>query len=117
MSSSNQAKGKEIAIEPLKKAVTTAMRAISGDGELEVVFAADRPSLNGHKARVPDPPRLVDRNRIQTWMAETRRTGAVGVVMRVNSTGEKEELALLPTDGKRYAQGKIVILIFPQVAP
>ena len=44
-------------------------------------------------------------------------TGAVGVVMRVNSTGEKEELALLPTDGKRYAQGKIVILIFPQVAP
>ncbi|TKK14762.1 lipid IV(A) 4-amino-4-deoxy-L-arabinosyltransferase [Pseudomonas fluorescens] len=62
-------------------------------------------------------PRLVDRNRIQSWMAETRRTGAVGVVMRVNSTGEKEELALLPTDGKRYAQGKIVILIFPQVAP
>ncbi|GLH50771.1 lipid IV(A) 4-amino-4-deoxy-L-arabinosyltransferase [Pseudomonas lactis] len=62
-------------------------------------------------------PRLVDRNRIQAWMAETRRTGAVGVVMRVNSTGEKEELALLPTDGKRYAQGKIVILIFPQVAP
>ena len=62
-------------------------------------------------------PRLVDRNRIQSWMAETRRTGAVGVVMRVNSKGEKEELALLPTDGKRYAQGKIVILIFPQVAP
>ena len=62
-------------------------------------------------------PRLVDRNAIQAWMAETRRTGAVGVVMRVNSAGEKEELALLPADGKRYAQGKIVILIFPQVAP
>ncbi|WP_103735167.1 lipid IV(A) 4-amino-4-deoxy-L-arabinosyltransferase [Pseudomonas sp. GZJR-8] len=61
--------------------------------------------------------RLVDRNAIQAWMAQTRRTGAVGVVMRVNSQGEKEELALLPADGKRYAQGKIVILIFPQVAP
>jgi 4-amino-4-deoxy-L-arabinose transferase len=61
--------------------------------------------------------RLVDRNQIQAWMAETRRTGAVGVVMRVNGQGEKEELALLPTDGKRYAQGNIVILIFPQVAP
>ncbi|AZF53314.1 Undecaprenyl phosphate-alpha-4-amino-4-deoxy-L-arabinose arabinosyl transferase [Pseudomonas sp. R4-34-07] len=60
--------------------------------------------------------RLVDRNRIQAWMAETRRSGAVGVVMRVNSQGEKEELALLPADGKRYAQGNIVILIFPQVA-
>ncbi|AMS21936.1 4-amino-4-deoxy-L-arabinose lipid A transferase [Pseudomonas synxantha] len=62
-------------------------------------------------------PRLVDRNAIQAWMEQTRRTGAVGVVMRVNSAGEKEELALLPADGKRYAQGKIVILIFPQVAP
>ncbi|AZE55283.1 Undecaprenyl phosphate-alpha-4-amino-4-deoxy-L-arabinose arabinosyl transferase [Pseudomonas synxantha] len=62
-------------------------------------------------------PRLVDRNAIQAWMTQTRRTGAVGVVMRVNSAGEKEELALLPADGKRYAQGKIVILIFPQVAP
>lgn len=61
--------------------------------------------------------RLVDRNQVQAWMAESRRSGAVGVVMRVNGQGEKEELALLPTDGKRYAQGKIVILIFPQVAP
>ncbi|MDQ0740390.1 lipid IV(A) 4-amino-4-deoxy-L-arabinosyltransferase [Pseudomonas sp. W4I3] len=61
--------------------------------------------------------RLVDRNAIQAWMAETRRSGAVGVVMRVNSQGEKEELALLPADGKRYTQGNIVILIFPQVAP
>jgi len=50
-------KGGQPVVEPLKKAVTTAMRAISGDGELEVVFAADRPSLAGHKARVPDPPR------------------------------------------------------------
>ncbi len=61
--------------------------------------------------------RLVDRNQIQAWMAQTRRSGAVGVVMRVNSQGEKEELALLPPDGQRYAQGNIVILIFPQVAP
>ena len=60
--------------------------------------------------------RLVDRNQIQAWMAQTRRSGPVGVVMRVNSQGEKEELALLPADGQRYAQGNIVILIFPQVA-
>lgn len=57
MSSSNTPKGKEIALEPFKRAVTTAMRAIAGDAELEVAFAADRPSLNGHRARVPDPPR------------------------------------------------------------
>ncbi len=43
--------------EPLKKAVGTAMRAIAGDPELEVVFATDRPSLAGHRARMPEPPR------------------------------------------------------------
>lgn len=43
--------------EPFKKAVGTAMRAISGDAELEVVFATDRPSLAGHRARLPEPPR------------------------------------------------------------
>ncbi|BBE73045.1 aerobic cobaltochelatase subunit CobT [Pleomorphomonas sp. SM30] len=43
--------------EPLKKAVGVAMRAIAGDGELEVVFATDRPSLAGHRARLPEPPR------------------------------------------------------------
>ncbi|MBK3472301.1 lipid IV(A) 4-amino-4-deoxy-L-arabinosyltransferase [Pseudomonas carnis] len=61
--------------------------------------------------------RLVDRNQVQAWMVESRRSGAVGVVMRVNGQGEKEELALLPADGKRYAQGNIVILMFPQVTP
>lgn len=60
--------------------------------------------------------RLVDRNQIQAWMAENRRSGAVGVVMRVNSQDERDELALLPPDGKQYAQGNIVILIFPQAA-
>jgi cobaltochelatase CobT len=43
--------------EPLKKAVGIAMRAISGDAELEIVYATDRPSLSGHRARLPEPPR------------------------------------------------------------
>jgi cobaltochelatase CobT len=43
--------------EPLKKAVGVAMRAISGDPELEVVYATDRPSLVAHRARMPEPPR------------------------------------------------------------
>ncbi len=45
------------ATDPLKKAVGVAMRAISGDHELEVVYAADRPSVSGHRARLPEPPR------------------------------------------------------------
>ncbi len=43
--------------EPLKRAVGGAMRAISGDRELEVGFSQDRPALTGHRARLPDLPK------------------------------------------------------------
>ena len=43
--------------EPFKKAVGVTMRAIAGDAELEVVYATDRPSLSGNRARLPEPPR------------------------------------------------------------
>ncbi|SON57873.1 Aerobic cobaltochelatase subunit CobT [Hartmannibacter diazotrophicus] len=43
--------------EPLKRAIGSAMRAIAGDPELEVTFATDRPSLAGHRVRLPEPPR------------------------------------------------------------
>jgi cobaltochelatase CobT len=47
----------QASLDPLKKAVSVTMRAISGDAELEVAFAADRPSVAGHRARLPEPPR------------------------------------------------------------
>ena len=37
-----------------KRAVTVCMRAISGDGSLEVAFAKDKPALAGNRARLPD---------------------------------------------------------------
>ncbi|MGZ9117197.1 MAG: cobaltochelatase subunit CobT, partial [Methylocystis sp.] len=40
-----------------KRAVVGCMRAIAGKPDLEVSFAADRPLLAGHKARLPEPPR------------------------------------------------------------
>jgi cobaltochelatase CobT len=47
--------------EPLKKAVAGALRAMAGKEEIEVNFAADRPSLvdGGEvvRARLPEPPR------------------------------------------------------------
>ena len=48
--------------EPFKRAVTGAMRAISRDAELEVNFAAERPGLVGHTARLPEPPRRPTRH-------------------------------------------------------
>ncbi|MEJ1160358.1 cobaltochelatase subunit CobT [Prosthecomicrobium sp. N25] len=43
--------------EPFKQALAACMRAIAGVPELEVGFAADRPTLAANKARLPEPPR------------------------------------------------------------
>jgi cobaltochelatase CobT len=48
--------------EPFKQAVAGCMRAISGDPELEVTYAADRSSLADHKARLPEPARRLSQN-------------------------------------------------------
>jgi cobaltochelatase CobT len=40
-----------------KRAVTVCMRAISGDHELEVGFAKDKPALAGNRARLPEVPK------------------------------------------------------------
>jgi cobaltochelatase CobT len=43
--------------EPFKQAVTSTIRAISGNPELEISFASDRPSVAGNTMRLPEPPR------------------------------------------------------------
>ncbi len=47
-----------------KRAVTVCMRAISGDHEMEVAFAKDRPALAGNRARLPELPKKPSRNDI-----------------------------------------------------
>ncbi len=56
---SNETSGKPriIPTDPLKRAVTGCMRAISGRPDMEVSFVSDRPILSGAKARLPEPPR------------------------------------------------------------
>ena len=60
--------------------------------------------------------RKIDTSEVQQWMNEARKKGSVGVVMRVKGDDEVAEVNLLPQDGKRYEQGNLVILIFPQVS-
>ena len=43
--------------DSFKRAVTVCMRAISGDHELEVAFAKDKPALAGNRARLPEMPK------------------------------------------------------------
>ncbi|MFL1564714.1 lipid IV(A) 4-amino-4-deoxy-L-arabinosyltransferase [Pseudomonas sp. O64] len=61
--------------------------------------------------------RKIGTTQVQQWMSDARKQGSVGVVMRVKGDDEVVEVNLLPQDGKRYEQGNLVILIFPQAAP
>lgn len=47
-------------VEPFKRAVSQAMRAIAGEEELTVSFGAGTPSLQGMNARLPVVPRDLD---------------------------------------------------------
>lgn len=58
----------------------------------------------------------VDPDQVQQWMREARRSGSVGVVMRVKGQDELDEIDRLPKDGVRYEQGNLVIMILPKEA-
>ena len=62
-------------------------------------------------------PRIVTLENVGQWMTEARKKGSVGVVMRVNSVDEVQEVEALPIDGKRYQRGNLQVLIFPQTRP
>ena len=51
-------KRKEAPNEPLKRVLGPAVRAIAGDAELEVGFAAGKPESSGKSVQLPEPPRV-----------------------------------------------------------
>jgi len=53
-------------------------------------------------------------DQVQQWVRDARRSGSVGVVMRVKGDDELHEVDLLPKDGTRYEQGNLVIMILPK---
>jgi 4-amino-4-deoxy-L-arabinose transferase len=61
--------------------------------------------------------RKVSMDSVGQWMTEARKKGSVGVVMRVNSVQEEQEIELLPIDGKHYQRGNLEIFIFAQSQP
>jgi 4-amino-4-deoxy-L-arabinose transferase len=74
----------------------------------ELKYGLDDPAMASRK---------VSLDGIGDWMTEARKKGSVGVVMRVNSTSDAQQLELLPIDGKHYRRGQIEILIFSQSQP
>ena len=64
MTISNRKPGdkRESPAEPLKRSIAGCLRAIARKPDLEVSFASDRPMLSPDKARLPEPPRKLNRN-------------------------------------------------------
>ncbi|OQP85244.1 cobaltochelatase subunit CobT [Rhizobium rhizosphaerae] len=46
--------GGPVDVEPFRRALTGCVRSIAGDGEVEVVFANERPGMTGERIRLPD---------------------------------------------------------------
>ncbi|MDZ5699102.1 cobaltochelatase subunit CobT [Chelativorans sp. M5D2P16] len=59
MSQTNRKPGQpyEAPLDPFKRAVTSCVRAIAGNHELEVTFSKDKPALAGNRVRLPEPSR------------------------------------------------------------
>lgn len=60
--------------------------------------------------------RSIDPVDIHAWIDRARAEGSIGVVMRVNSASDEEELAMLPSDAISYRQNHIVVLLIPQAS-
>ncbi|RMR01923.1 lipid IV(A) 4-amino-4-deoxy-L-arabinosyltransferase [Pseudomonas syringae group genomosp. 7] len=70
-------------------------------GELE--YGLGYPDAQNRKVRLQD---------IDTWLANARSDGRVGVIMRGRSDEEQQELERLPKSSMRYEEGNLVILIY-----
>ena len=93
----------ENVVEPFKRAVAGAMRAMSRDPELEVGFGVQEPSASGHSAQLTQPPRDLDRRAITLTRGEADR---LALKMRHHDAG---------THARRRPMGEIGRSIYDAV--
>ncbi|CDF86047.1 Undecaprenyl phosphate-alpha-4-amino-4-deoxy-L-arabinose arabinosyl transferase 2 [Pseudomonas knackmussii B13] len=74
----------------------------------ELKYGLSQPDAKGRTLSLEEFP---------AWLAEARKQGSVGVIMRVNSAGDEAELALMPKDSISYRENHLVFLLIPQAAP
>ncbi|GGG45291.1 cobaltochelatase subunit CobT [Chelatococcus composti] len=94
MSISNRkpATSKEAPSEPLKRAVSGAMKAMARRPDLDITFAVDRPALVGERARLPEPPR-----RMSEADAAVLRGHADAMALRLACHDEEVHRRLAPS--------------------
>jgi len=74
----------------------------------ELKYGLDYPEGAGRSIALSDA---------QTWIAQARAKGAVGVVLRVNSANDEHDLAEMPKDAVSFRQNHLVVLLIPKAAP
>lgn len=84
---------KEAPTEPFKRAVTSCLRAIAKQPELEVTFAAERPGLSPGKARLPEPARKMSKRD-----AAVVRGHADSIALRIACHDAKVHRKLMPAN-------------------
>jgi cobaltochelatase CobT len=78
-------------VEPFKRAVIAALRAIAHDDEVEVTYGAEAASMNGKRARLPHPSRDLPREEV----AQVRGM-ADSMALRLRHHDEKLHAARAP---------------------
>ncbi len=89
---------KEGPIEPFKRAVTAAMRAMAENAELQVTFGPESPGLRGLRARLPQPSRNLPAEEV----AQVRGEGDA-LALRLKHHDEKLHSRLMPSGGTARA--------------
>jgi 4-amino-4-deoxy-L-arabinose transferase len=84
-------------------------------GRPEVAFYDTEGELRYGLQYADSVHRKVDLDSVQSWLAQARQQGSVGVLMRVRSTSEHREEGQLPPGGKRYRKGALLLIIYPQL--
>ncbi len=90
-------------VDPFKRVVAGAMRAISRDPELEVGYGVQEPSASGHSAQLTQPPRDLDRHSVSMTRGEADR---LALKMRHHDAG---------THARRRPMGEIGRSIYDAV--
>ena len=91
-------KRKEAPLDPFKRAVTLATRAIAADSGVEVVFSNEPPGLAGKTARIPEPPRVPTREELAAI-----RGHADAAALTVSCRDEALHRRLAPSGGEARA--------------
>ena len=89
----------ESPVEPFKRALAAAMRAVANEPELQVTYAAETPILRGSRARLPLPSRELPPEEV----AQVRGT-ADAMALKLRYHDEKTHARLLPVGGTAPAR-------------